>query len=260
MTLTSTDISILNTAGVSWGACYSYNDDGSVSCSPLLNSTCGGYYKAGVTCNTQSIPTINKYKTNFWIPSGISASSLSNITVGSMLQGGIFGGTYSPSGISFSDGINTISSSDTTVYALILYKDIFKTKYIKSTTTILNVDTSNYNGRFNLVLENSIQPSLNFDNTFPDWYFPSISELYFIKNQYKKHTIFRNKVKKMSNNEAQNITSSSVFSIVSPTPLQKDSPFNKKYLYGMNIEYDAFVLISPYIKSNFFSIRSIEVI
>ena len=260
MTLTSNDISILNAAGISWGACYSFNADGDVVCSHSLTSSCGGHYIEGTTCDVQSITAISKYNTNFWIPIGISAASLTGIQIGSLFQGGIYGGTYIPSGISFSDQISTISSSDNTIYALILYKDIIKTEYLKPTIA-LNSNTSNYNGRFNLVLENSIQPSLNFDNTFPDWYFPSISEIQFIKTQYKKYTVFRNKIRKMFSSGPKNITSSSAFSIPSPTPLQQASPFNKKYLYGINMEYDTEVLlINPYIESDFFCIRSIEVI
>ena len=106
---------------------------------------------------------------------------------------------------------------------------------------------------------NSIEPSLNFDNIFKVWYFPSIGELYYLKNLYVKNIKFRNKMKKSLKREF-NLPSSSVFNIPSPTILQSRSPLNKKYLYGIDIEYGNLFLINPNIEYGFLAIRTIEVL
>ena len=57
-----------------------------------------------------------------------------------------------------------------------------------------------------------------------------------------------------------NLPSSSVFNIPSPTILQSRSPLNKKYLYGIDIEYGNLFLINPNIEYGFLAIRTIEVL
>ena len=259
MSLSLDDISYLNASGVSWGACYSYNKNGSVDCSHKKEFSCGGYFQKGITCDTGLLSSFSKYETNFWIADKITTASLSGIQIGSDFQGGVYGGTYSPSNISFNDGISTISSSDTTVYAMIIYPNALKTKYLKPNRSLIT-NTSNFNGRLNLVMGNSTQPSLNFDNIFKDWYFPSIGELHYIKNIYVKNIKFRTKMKKSLKGKF-NIPSSSVFNIPSPTILQSRSPLNGKYLYVIDMEYDGNLsLINPNIEYGFLAIRTSEVL
>lgn len=259
MSLSSTDISILDANDSSWGSCYTYTSAGDVACSHELKSNCGGYYIDGATCDLDTLPTFNKYETDFWISDPINTAEVSNVVVGSEFQGGLYCGQYIPSGLSFTDNINTIYSSDTTPYALILYNKIFKIKY--GTKTSINPNTSNYNGRFNLILGDSALPDLNVDNIFKDWYYPSISELKFITNQYSKYINLRSKIIKMFiGQEPKNITSSSIFSIRAPIGAQRSSPLHQKYLYGTNLNYNTTVLINPNIISNLFCIRTIELI
>ena len=259
MSLSFDDISYLNASGVSWGACYSYNENGGVDCSHKKEFSCSGYFQKGITCDTTLLSSFNKYETNFWIADKITTASLSGIQIGSDFQGGVYGGTYSPSNISFEDGISTISSSDTTVYAMIIYPNALKTKYLKPNRSLIT-NTSNFNGRLNLVMGNSTQPSLNFDNIFKDWYFPSIGELYYIKNLYAKNMKFRTKMKKSLKGKF-NIPSSSVFNIPSPTILQSRSPLKGKYLYVIDMDYDGNLsLINPNIEYGFLPIRTIEVL
>ena len=268
MSSSLSDYSYLLASGENWGSCYRYNyktesDIISANCTESLSGNCDGIYHKAVGCTGSMYPDLQKYNTNFWTSHNISSSSLSNIKIGSMFAGGIYAGIYTPIGISFNDKINTITSTDTETYALIIYPEMFDFPYLKKDYS-LKSNTSYYNGKYNLILEegNSKQPPVNFDNTvFRDWHWPSIAELFFIKNQYEKYSRIRTEMDKMLNTtNSKTLISSSVFSI-SPNSGYKTSSNinNNNYLYGLDIAYGSIFLMGPYINTLRACIRTIKV-
>lgn len=260
MTLSNNDIDYLEFSGEPWGSCYSYNKNGEPECSHALQNTCNdpSGFKLGVTCDTQSIPQLNKYK-NFWNPDPIPAAVLSGISVGDPFLWGVYVGIYIPANISVSNDINVMSSTDTKQYAMIVHKTPFEFTYLKDNRK-LDPKASTHNGKFNLLLRNSSDVPHNIDNTFKAWSFASIGELEFFKLQYAKYIKLR-EMRNILKLADFNISSTSVFNMgPSATSLQKLSPLNKNYLMGLNIEYGTLFLVSPYIQSNFLVTTLIEVI
>lgn len=254
----SIDISYLELSGHLWGSCYYFNEKGDVVCSEGLQSKCYNYFKSNQICDTGSIPKLNKYKNDFWVSDPTTAAALSGKNIGDMLWGGVYGGIYTPADISLNDGIgNVITSTDTTQHAMIIYPYTLNLSYLRPNIKLIP-RTSNFNGKYNLVMKNSKNVPLNNDNTFKNWHLASFCELEYIRRKLQKHMKLKRALPDIK--KKSKLSSSSVFNIPDPTELQKLNPFNKKYLRGLDMEYEYPFLINPYNRSDFLAISLIEVI
>lgn len=263
MTLSTTDIDYLNQTKLPWGACYTFNDIGNVNCNHYIADVCyNGFFLKGETCDVSKFPSIKEYGTNFWISDGISTSDISGSIVGSPFRGGLYCGKFKPSDHSLTDNVNHIKSNDTKSYALILYDFLFSEKYL-TTNVSINKNTSNYSGGYNSAFANHIIPSINKENPFRDWYFSSIVELSFLQKQYTMNAFLRSKINNLLENfrnpDKFVITSSSIFSVPENSVFLSNK-IDGKYLYGLDFRTNKIILTNPHNISNFFCLRSIEII
>jgi len=261
MILSQDDIISLNASGVSWGACYNYSSSGLLGCSETINCF-SGVFVAGATCKSNYHPDFNKNENDFWVSDPIVGSTISSVKIGDPLFGGIYCGIFTPSGVSFSDNVQILSSTDSTNYAMIMKEDKFAGPYIENKISTLNPNTSNYNGAYNAAFANKVKVDIETQNDFyKDWRIPSIAELYFIHYKaYKSSAIFRSIIHNLYGSNNINITSSSVFRINTKSKIQESSVLNENYLYGMDFNRGRVVLIGPYIISIFMYIRLVRLI
>lgn len=266
MPLSASDILSLNDAQVAWGACYNYteNSDSRIPyCDVKLETNCYGLFTPKTDCVSGYIDSYIKNTQGNWQSTGVSSSVFSSLKLGATIWNSIYVGTYTPSGISFSDGLNVYSSSDSSQYAIIIYPTT--EPYILSENTSLSNKTSAFSGQYNRNEGNKFNPKINlpevFDNTniFLDWTIPSIVELKFLHKKYLQSLSLRTKINSMLVNKNPIFTSSTVFNAErSRYPNVKD--LTLKYLYGMGFPDGNIALVDPRLESNCLLVKTIPLI
>jgi len=266
MSLSASEILSLNDAGVDWGACYNYTEDSdsrTPDCKVKLKTNCYGLFEPKTDCVSGYVDSYIKNIQGNWQSIGVSGSVFSSFKPGDIVWNSIYAGTYIPSGISLSDGLNIYSSSDSSQYAILIYPTIVPC--ILSENTSLSSKTSAFSGQYNRNEGNKFNAKINLpeisDNTniFLDWVILSYGELEFLHNKYLQHLSLRTKINSMLVNKNHIVTSSTVFTTkISRHPNAKDLTSN--YLYGMGFPDGKISLVNPTFESNFILARSIPII
>ena len=270
--LTPRDITELNAANIEWGSCYTLKADGTYSCnlSSFFNtiSQCSGLYNNMKACGVASPRPLTQDSNGFWSSTSMTESefdtSIASITsIGDNLWGGIYVGKYQPSIFTVSDELNTIVSTDTSRYAIIV--DPSPSLYTTyQTAESVSKNTSIYDGDYNKKNINTKLHSLlkiqRPHSIFPDWYIPSIAELVFLHQQLGSSLLLLNKLSQMINARTTSVLpSSSFFTMITGNTLQKSSLLNiKPYIYTLNMNYGTFNFMNPYTKSKMAFFRRVQ--
>lgn len=268
MALTTRDITELTASGKEWCSCYSGVNG---RCTHEIPKDCKNWSVMFRECSSLRTPptlitnNIGKWRSDTLLESSFnSLLSSDNIQPGDLLWGGIYIGVYQPSLVTLNDGINTITTTNTRRYAIIVDTNHANLSVFNKSETPAAKSTSVHNGLYNrdLLYQSSLYNTLDRRvNPFSDWYLPSICELKFLQSKASLQKIKSKLSNIIGTRKPSMLLSSSFFNVITGNNLQKSSKTNTNYYsYTLNMNFNSITLLNSNLKENCLFFRRIELI